>query len=81
MAKYRKKPVVIEALQWNGCWKDMNKFLRKPTVGPGQTLIIHTLEGDMHANIGDWVIKGVNGEYYPYKPDIFEKTYELVETD
>lgn len=43
------------------------------------SLIIHTLEGDMKANIGDVIIRGVNGEYYPCKPDIFQKTYEVVE--
>ena len=42
------------------------------------TLVIHTLEGDMEASIGDYIIKGVNGEFYPCKPDIFAKTYEEV---
>lgn len=45
---------------------------------PGE-LFVKTLEGDMHANVGDYIIKGVNGELYPCKPDIFEKTYEIVE--
>lgn len=39
---------------------------------------IQTLEGVMHANVGDWIITGVNGEQYPCKPDIFEKTYEII---
>ena len=60
MAKYRKKPVVIEAYQTD---KEMD---------------IGTLEGTMHASIGDYIITGVNGEQYPCKPDIFEKTYEPV---
>jgi hypothetical protein len=60
MAKYRKRPVVIEAYQTD---KDID---------------IETLEGTMHANAGDWIITGVNGEQYPCKPDIFEKTYEPV---
>ena len=60
MAKYRKKPVVIEAYQTT---REMD---------------IPTLEGVMHASIGDFIITGVNGEMYPCKPDIFEKTYELV---
>ncbi len=60
MAKFRKRPVVIEAYQTD---KDLD---------------IETLEGTMHANIGDWIITGVNGEQYPCKPDIFEKTYEPV---
>ena len=44
----------------------------------GTTLVIHTLEGDMEASIGDYIIKGVNGEFYPCKPNIFTKTYEEV---
>lgn len=60
MAKYRKRPVVIEAYQTD------------------KELDIETLEGTMHANAGDWIITGVNGEQYPCKPDIFEKTYEPV---
>ena len=61
MAKYRKKPVVIEAYQTD---KEMD---------------IPTLEGVMHASKGDYIITGVNGEQYPCKPDILEKTYEPVE--
>lgn len=61
MAKYRKKPVIIEAYQTD------------------KEMIIHTLEGDMKASIGDYIITGVNGEKYPCKPDIFNKTYEKVE--
>lgn len=60
MAKYRKKPVVIEAVQTQ------------------EEIIIETLEGNMKASPGDWIITGVNGERYPCKPDIFEKTYEVV---
>lgn len=60
MAKFRKKPVIVEAYQTQ------------------EEMDILTLEGVMHANIGDWIITGVNGEQYPCKPDIFEKTYELV---
>lgn len=60
MAKYRKKPVIIEAYQTD---KEMD---------------IDTLEGTMHASVGDYIITGVNGEQYPCKPDIFEKTYEPV---
>lgn len=62
MAKYAKKPVVIEAYRAN------------------KEMIIHTLEGDMKASIGDYIITGVNGEQYPCKPDIFRKTYEPFET-
>ena len=76
---YRKKPVVVEAVQWTGenhaemCeFIDPEVFEIIPRVG----LVIHTLEGDHHANPGDYIIKGVNGEFYPCKPDIFAKTYE-----
>lgn len=61
MAKYKKKPVIIEAYQ---TFKELD---------------IETLEGTMHANIGDFIITGVHGEQYPCKPDIFRETYEPVE--
>lgn len=76
---YRKKPVVVEAVQWTGenhaemCeFIDPEVFEIIPRIG----LVIHTLEGDHHASPGDYIIKGVNGEFYPCKPDIFAKTYE-----
>ena len=80
MAKsYRKKPVMIEAVQWTGenhaemCeFIDPEAFEIIPRVG----LVIHTLEGDHYASPGDYIIKGINGEFYPCKPDIFAKTYE-----
>jgi hypothetical protein len=85
--KYRKKPVVIEAVQYTG---DVNtteiddmafcEAYNKGVIKERDSkLIIKTLEGTMIANIGDFVIKGVNGEFYPCKPDIFEKTYEKVD--
>ena len=88
--RYRKKPVVVEAVRWDGNNVDeVMKFIdfnSLPSVGvhvPGVghtpalgTLDIPTLEGTMTANPGDWIIKGVKGEYYPCKPDIFEATYE-----
>ena len=61
MAKYRKKPIVIEAYQTD------------------KEMIIRTLEGDMKASVGDYIITGLRGEQYPCKPDIFSKTYEKVE--
>ena len=77
--KYKKKPVVVEAVKWTGenhaemCeFIDPEVFEIIPRVG----LVIHTLEGDHHASPGDYIIKGVNGEFYPCKPDIFAKTYE-----
>lgn len=88
--KYRKKPVEIEAIQWNGenineirgfalnnCSFNMLQYSN--TDIPIYTLVIHTLEGDMVAKPGDFIIKGVQGEFYPCKPDIFEQTYEAVE--
>lgn len=62
--------------------KKVQKFLKKPVVVEAyQTdveMIIHTLEGDMKASPGDWIITGVEGEQYPCKPDIFEKTYQRI---
>lgn len=61
---------------------EVKKYRKKPVVVEAyqtqKEMIIHTLEGDMKANPGDYIITGVNGEQYPCKPDIFEKTYELV---
>ena len=89
--QYRKKPVVIEAVRWYGKltdeteWPDwfrdeLGKTLRVDanTMHPKQILVILTLEGDMRANPGDWIIRGVKGEIYPCKPDIFEATYQAV---
>lgn len=79
--KYRKKPVVIEAVQWTGKNRtDIYEFC-----GPRSDIIfildavnIPTLEGSMTASAGDYIIRGVHGELYPCKPDIFEETYEEV---
>ena len=86
MAKYRKKPVIIEASQFDGNIRSIDNFpisevgKFKVSSENGQYyLIIPTLEGDMKAVAGDLIIKGVKGEYYPCKPDIFEQTYELEE--
>jgi hypothetical protein len=85
MPKFRKKPVVIEAIRWDGSEEstfDVMKFADSPnvfhTMGPGdlEEIEIETLEGRMTASIGDWIIRGVKGELYPCKPDIFEATYE-----
>ena len=81
MEKYRKKPVVIEAVQWTG--KNITEVLdfmdwRNAAHDAVSGLTIRTLEGNHHASPGDFIIKGVNGEFYPRKPDIFEKTYEKV---
>jgi len=76
--KFRKKPVVIDAICWDGAnTKEVCGF-----VGPleyiGGELRIETLEGTMRATPGDWIIKGVKGEFYPCKPDIFAASYEEV---
>nr|DAM35044.1 MAG TPA: PGDYG protein [Caudoviricetes sp.] len=98
MAKFRKKPVIIDA--WKLNLNDTNDTIRiyemihnvdvstmhlvasayiNNLVKQKGGLPIPTLEGEMLASDGDFIIKGVNGEYYPCKPDIFEKTYEAVE--
>ena len=77
--KYRKKPVVIEAVQWVGNnLSDIETFIGRSVKNKETTIVIRTLEGDMEASIGDYIIKGVNGEFDPCKPDIFDKTYEEV---
>lgn len=91
---FKKKPVVIEAMRWHDDhdsaediinWilgqnesaifycKDKESCARRE-----HTICIATLEGDMHASYGDWIICGVKGEFYPCKPDIFDATYEEV---
>ena len=77
--RIKKKPVVVEAGQWTGeNHAEMCEFIDPEVfeIKPKEGLIIHTLEGDHHASPGDYIIKGVNGEFYPCKPDIFAKTYE-----
>jgi len=83
--KYRKKPVVIEAIQWTGeNSEEVQRFLHNGHEFAadgwvkGRYVEIETLEGLMVASVGDWIIKGVVGEFYPCKPDIFEATYERV---
>lgn len=86
MAKFRKKPVVVEAVQFTGD----NYFVCAHFMGLGGLAhimelscdsrpLIETLEGRMEASVGDWIIKGVKGEFYPCKPDIFAATYDAVE--
>lgn len=75
--QYRKKPVVIEAEQFVNT-NPINWRLWCGAEDYGNHLIIHTLEGDHRADLGDYIIKGVKGEFYPCKPDIFEMTYEKV---
>lgn len=86
MARFRKKPVVIDAVQWTGeNGADVQAFLSNghPYAAEGwvkgRYVEIGTLEGLMVASIGDWIIRGVKGECYPCKADIFAATYEAVE--
>lgn len=96
MAKYRKKPVVIEAIQWTGEnlqevlaftgehdkfneWFEDLKDYQNHVSKSGDIFKIFTLEGVMEASPGDWIIRGVKGEHYPCKPDIFAATYEACE--
>ncbi len=82
--KYRKKPVVIEAVQITNDTFDKEHPNPEHIIGVIYDPIkrcaeIKTLEGIMIANLGDWIITGVQGEHYPCKPDIFEQTYEKVD--
>jgi len=81
MTKYRKKPIIIDAIQltlFN--FEDVERFvggdIGKNALGED---VIATLEGAMKISLNDWIIKGIKGEFYPCKPDIFEITYELLE--
>lgn len=78
--KFRKKPVVIEAVQFTGTKENLAEIVKFcPAIGwVAGSLFIKTLEGTHRADIGDWIIKGVKGEFYPCKPIIFALTYEAV---
>jgi hypothetical protein len=89
MTRYRKRPVVIDAMQWAPSdplaagrmtvWLSAGRAtFRLQGMGDLARLLIATLEGEMTASPGDWVIRGVQGEHYPCKPDIFAATYEAV---
>lgn len=74
--RFRKKPVVVEAVQWTGFNRDEIREFCNPGFDHDLTLYIDTLEGTHRARPDDWIIKGVKGEFYPCKPDIFEATHE-----
>lgn len=85
MSKYRKKPVLITAVRWTGendadirlfCSEPQDRVFVSTAVS---TVLISTLEGTMTAQAGDWIIRGVKGELYPCKDDIFQATYECVD--
>jgi len=83
MAKFRKKPIVIEAVCWDGTEPvrgELNRWVSGNVLcwSSDDAPCLKTLEGTMRAEIGDWIIKGVKGEFYPCKPDIFAATYEPV---
>jgi len=85
---YRKKPVMIRAIQWHEkrmLMHDVLKFFGglekmngRSILRRGGVLYVHTLEGEMRVDDGDWIIQGVKGEIYPCKPDIFAETYDKV---
>jgi hypothetical protein len=78
--QFRKKPVIIETIQWTGfnLTEIINFVGFDYSVTPGDELMIKTLEGELHASRNDWIIKGIRGEFYPCKPDIFESYYERI---
>lgn len=87
MAKFRKKPVIIDAWLWDESKETFDKIGCRAMGSSGHrdnpdlmhNVRIETLEGTMNVQKGDYIIKGVHGEFYPCKPDIFAKTYEPVE--
>lgn len=85
MTKYRKKPVIIEALQVNNNVNELREFIGDNgiVIQDEHTIIvsINTLEGVMTGTDGAYIIKGVQGEFYPCQKDIFEKTYEILEQE
>lgn len=87
MPRFRKKPVVIEAIQWTGDnLEECKAFLGDDYGGHeaerrmdgASDIRVYTLEGSHVANKGDWLIRGIAGEHYPCKPSVFDKTYEVV---
>lgn len=90
MKQYRKKPIIIQAVKFetnnepddknmNEICKIINQGSDLPAASHnGTSIFINTLEGVMRAEVGDYIIKGIKGEFYPCKPDIFEQTYEIV---
>lgn len=83
--RVRKKPVIVDAVQYTGDnGGEVSEFLEQgeadwqDPAAEDNHLVIHTLEGDHKAMPGDWIIRGVHGEHYPCKPEIFDATYEVV---
>ena len=86
MARFRKKPVVIDAVQYDGNFRcldcfsisEVSHFIVSKDSEGNQCIKIPTLEGEMKARNNDWIIRGIKGEYYPCKPDIFAATNESI---
>ena len=85
MQRFRKKPVVVEAEQWLGTVEQKERLLAEGVIMDIPSLdgscLVPTLEGNMTCQINDYIIKGIKGEYYPCKPDIFELTYDMDEKE
>ncbi len=81
MPQYRKKPIVIEAVQFNGDIEVLRLFCWQARFTQDNRVVIPTPEGQMECKPKDWVIKGIQGEFYPCKPDIFEASYEEVKVN
>lgn len=85
--RVRKKPVEIDGIQWDGTniHEIWDAFGAQCVYGPTEenlgTLIITTLEGDMSAPVGWWILRGVEGELYPCKPSVFDTTYEVLDAE
>ena len=78
MNKWRKKPIIIEAIQFNGNFEEVENFVGGDAELRKGVLYIATLEGPLKASINDYIIKGIKGEFYPCNPEIFKMTYEKV---
>ncbi len=86
MPKFRKKPIVIDAVQWKGDFHPIAAFIEQHQIDASlvqamDKLKVETLEGTMRADPDDWIILGIGGEIYPCKPDIFNACYELIAED
>jgi hypothetical protein len=83
--RFRKRPIVIEAWQWQGQpidnWPPWVTWGASVDEANTRRLTINSLEGRLSADLGDWIIQGIRGELYPCKPDIFTETYEPVAQD
>ena len=81
MAKFRRKPITVEAIQWNGNNLDeVIAFLGTKTYGEfAGSVLVETPKASLTVAVGNWIIKGADGEFYPCNPGDFERTYEVIE--